>query len=45
MLLFLGLDLLGFLYGSNFFLFWDIIVKVEKDKWSFIGEIIFRKGK
>lgn len=41
----LGLDLPGFLHGSNFLLPWDITVKAEKDKWPSIGETTSRKGK
>nr|XP_022343746.1 protein smg8-like isoform X2 [Crassostrea virginica] len=40
-----GLDLPGFLHGSNFLLPWDITVKAEKDKWPSIGETTSRKGK
>ncbi|KAK3104605.1 hypothetical protein FSP39_006005, partial [Pinctada imbricata] len=40
-----GLDLPGFLHGSNFLLPWDITVKAEKDKWPSIGETTSRRGR
>lgn len=43
--LFLGLDLPGFLHGSNFLLPWDITVRVEKEKWPTVGETGGKKGK
>ena len=40
----IGVDLPGFLHGSNFLLPWDITVKTEKDKWPSVGEMS-RKSK
>ncbi|KAJ8320406.1 hypothetical protein KUTeg_001993 [Tegillarca granosa] len=40
-----GLDLPGFLHGSNFLLPWDITIKAEKDKWPSVGEMASRKSK
>ncbi|XP_048764668.2 nonsense-mediated mRNA decay factor SMG8-like isoform X2 [Ostrea edulis] len=41
-----GLELPGFLHGSNFLLPWDVTVKAEKDKWPSIGETTTsRKGR
>ncbi|XP_021346373.1 protein smg8-like [Mizuhopecten yessoensis] len=41
----LGLDLPGFLHGSNYLLPWDITAKIEKEKWPSVGEMASRKGK
>ena len=40
-----GLDLPGFLGGSNFLLPWDVTVRAEKDKWPAIGEVVGKKSK
>ncbi|XP_069113163.1 nonsense-mediated mRNA decay factor SMG8-like [Argopecten irradians] len=40
-----GLELPGFLHGSNYLLPWDITTKIEKDKWPSVGEMASRKGK
>jgi hypothetical protein len=40
-----GLDLPGFLSGSNFLLPWDITVQAERDKWPTVGETTGKKGK
>ena len=40
-----GLDLPGFLGGSNFLLPWDVTVRAEKDKWPAIGEVVGKKAK
>ncbi|XP_053379318.1 nonsense-mediated mRNA decay factor SMG8-like isoform X1 [Mercenaria mercenaria] len=40
-----GLDLPGFLSGSNFLLPWDITVQAERDKWPTVGETSGKKGK
>ena len=40
-----GLDLPGFLTGSNFLLPWEIIVQTERDKWPTVGETSAKKGK
>ncbi|XP_060084858.1 nonsense-mediated mRNA decay factor SMG8-like [Ylistrum balloti] len=41
----LGLELPGFLHGSNYLLPWDITAKIEKEKWPSVGEMASRKGK
>ncbi|XP_050413442.1 nonsense-mediated mRNA decay factor SMG8, partial [Patella vulgata] len=40
-----GLDLPGFLAGSNFLLPWDITVKANKEKWPTVGETAGKKGR
>lgn len=40
-----GLDLPGFLGGSNFLLPWDITIQTERDKWPTVGETSSKKGK
>ncbi|KAL3861502.1 hypothetical protein ACJMK2_007534 [Sinanodonta woodiana] len=40
-----GMDLPGFLSGSNFLLPYDITVRAEKDKWPSVGETVSKKGK
>lgn len=38
LLSFAGVDLPGFLPGSNFLLPWDICVKTEQEKWPTVSE-------
>ncbi|ESO91360.1 hypothetical protein LOTGIDRAFT_228810 [Lottia gigantea] len=40
-----GLDLPGFLAGSNFLLPWDITLKISKEKWPTVGETAGKKGR
>ncbi|XP_076452120.1 LOW QUALITY PROTEIN: nonsense-mediated mRNA decay factor SMG8-like [Babylonia areolata] len=40
-----GLDLPGFLTGSNFLLPWDLPVHVEKDRWPTITETTSKRGR
>ncbi|XP_046362085.2 nonsense-mediated mRNA decay factor SMG8-like isoform X1 [Haliotis rufescens] len=40
-----GLDLPGFLQGSNFLLPWDITVRTEKEKWPTVGETAGKKAR
>lgn len=45
LLCFLGLDLPGFLGGSNYLLPWDITIQTERDKWPTVGETSSKKAK
>ncbi|XP_052821205.1 nonsense-mediated mRNA decay factor SMG8-like isoform X2 [Mya arenaria] len=40
-----GLDMPGFLPGSNFLLPWDVTVQAERDKWPPVGETGGKKDK
>ncbi|KAK7494187.1 hypothetical protein BaRGS_00014660 [Batillaria attramentaria] len=41
----LGLDLPGFIPGSNFLLPWDIVVRSERERWPTINETTGKRGR
>jgi len=43
--MFSGLEMPGFLPGSNFLLPWEVTVQAERDKWPAIGEPVQKKDK